>query len=1053
MQVPQSLRFVFQFVICLAVCGLQGCGQAASPAAAPGGVVPASLSEPAAQEVSTSSAAATPVESKEPMKPIRQKQEVSVDETPREPATVADAARLLDLRTLPLLDGAEVSGLRTKVGSLNYDVKAELKEAFAFHHQQLKELGWQELPDSRLDGPNPRAVFTQAGFVVGMSAYEIGYDPEKKGFVSISLRNYGNVLSRSLPVPDGVDVLSVDDTQVTYTTAVAAKKTREQCDRLLLDLGWEPYGSAGDSRYFKKNAILVSARVATFDNQPGKTFLIYNTEQLSADIPMPTDYDDPRYDDMLKRVMFDCPTEDIEKVTTFYGTELAQRGWKPTSDPVQMDRKTIVIYRNESGDMVELEFQHFLKACRVSVKQSTALEVAELERQMKEEAKQRAAALAAAEAAPMPRVAIPIPGRAKKTLQNGDDSLDIIAAKGTAKAIVEAWQTHFTAAEWHEDFAQFGDIASILHLSKGKSTIEVSASDLSFGTEATIEVRGTGIILEPFESVAAFAELGGAATDAPTTQGDAEMPVGVPNLADVEELMEGLAGDTDMSVDVEKLMEGLAGEMADDISDPTDDEAGPISAGQIPLPKKAADLQMEPDLGMVIYRSELAIGDLAKFYRREMGKLGWTENKDETILFDDEDVGGITFEKGDGSLRIAVQSGQPESKTRIVIEGEGITWPVGDSDSAVEMVEESSPEERVERGEEDIALRVSEIKAGKCRGHLQLNDEKFEMNHVLAYQTTEFGMPTTVVYMSEKPFRTAGMEGTKVEDLAIFDLRASGHPPSMEIALRDSSVTINGFIETRSIGVSGREFKSEVVVKDGRVRGKVFTSEPYEFFGDTIQLSVELDVELTVLAEGPAPEMLAMDEDFVYPVPSGSDELSVARSPYRAEIRGSKQAILTTMTRFYRTQLADADWKEKPGATEVSEKTVSMSFDKEDEMLLVRLQGVGTATEFALEVRKVELAKKDGMVPKAGQAKIVLGNTTKADVVVAIDETEHKVGAGVGSDGPAEAKKIDVKPGKHMVVIKVPGEDPQTETIDVEPDTTWGVVAFGDEAYLTDRVY
>jgi hypothetical protein len=337
------------------------------------------------------------------------------------------------------------------------------------------------------------------------------------------------------------------------------------------------------------------------------------------------------------------------------------------------------------------------------------------------------------------------------------------------------------------------------------------------------------------------------------------MPAGAPSL-----------------VDVEKLMERLTGTLTDDMTGPTNSPSGQFSADQIPLPKKATARQMEPDLGMVIYRSELGVGELAKFYREEMAKLGWAEMEDETVLFDDENVGGIGFEKGDRSLRIAVQSGQPESKTRIVIEGEGITWPTSDSDDAIEMVVESPPEEPAE---ENIALRVSDVKVGKCQGHVQLNDEEFKMNHVLAFQTTDFGMPTTVVYMSGKPFRTAGVQGTKVEDLTIFDLRASDDPPSFEIRLRDNHVAINGFIESRSIGVSGREFKSEVVVKDGRLRGKVFTQAPYEFFDDTIQLSVDLDVEMTTLAEGPAPVTLAADEDYAYPVPRGSDAVSTESSP------------------------------------------------------------------------------------------------------------------------------------------------------------------------------
>ncbi len=927
MHLPSPLRIVVPFVICVAVCGLQGCGRDAPPtasnarqpsttaAAAPAGENPAS----SGQEVESPAAAAvTSATTEETTPPTREQETVSVDETPQEPATVAEAAALLDLRTLPLPEGAEVPGVRNQVGWLDYKVKADLKDAFAFHVQQLEESGRQELPDSRSDESSIQAVFTQAGFVVALSAFEPRTSAEAKGLVSISIKNHGNVPSRSLPVPDGAESHYVADTQAAYVTTAAADQTREQCDRLLLDLGWKPYSSSGNTRYFKKNAVLLATSVSTFDSAPGETFITYHTEQMSADIPMPTEYQDAHYIDSQKRVLFDCPVDGIDEVTTYYRTELGEQDWRPTSEPTRIDDRTMVIFRNQSGDMIALEFRHFSDECQVSVAHSTAAEVAELERRMAEEARQRAAALAATEDDAMPNVASPTP--------------PVALDPPPAEQVVQA------------------------------------------------------------------------------------------------------------SVDMPIQAEGEASEQP----------ARGILASQIPLPKKATDREMKADIGMVIYRSELSIGEIASFYRKELGKLGWEEVEDETFLFDDENVGAIGFKKADDSLRIAIQSGQPESKSRILIDGEGIVWPNSESEEFSSFVEEETPEEPTD---DDVALRVSEVKVGKCKGFVQRNDEKFEMNHALAFQDVEFGEPVTVVYVSEKPFRTAGLKGTRVDDLMIHDLRATGHPTSMEITIRGNYVSINCHFKSGMIGNSGSAFKSEAVVTDGRLRGKVFTPEPCEHFDDVIQFSVDLDVELMKVAETAAPVTLTASEDYEYPVPLGSDEVSSQSSPYRTVISGSHAADLATMTEFYRDQLAQSGWEEKADATKTTEKTASISFDNDGTTLLVDLRSVDGATEFAIASRNEERAKKDKVVPETGQAKVVFGNATEAEIVIAIDDTEYKISVGVGSHGPTDAKKIDIKPGKHTIVIKVPNENPQTEEVDVKPGTTWGIVAFGDGGYLADRIY
>ena len=70
---------------------------------------------------------------------------VAAEDSANEAATVEEAAKVLDLRTLPLPEGAVVP-LGRYLGSLNYETKADLKKAFQFQQLLLTKLGWKELP-------------------------------------------------------------------------------------------------------------------------------------------------------------------------------------------------------------------------------------------------------------------------------------------------------------------------------------------------------------------------------------------------------------------------------------------------------------------------------------------------------------------------------------------------------------------------------------------------------------------------------------------------------------------------------------------------------------------------------------------------------------------------------------------------------------------------------------------------------------------------------------------------------------------------------------------
>ncbi|MEK6261800.1 MAG: hypothetical protein AABP62_24645 [Planctomycetota bacterium] len=103
--------------------------------------------------------------------------------------------------------------------------------------------------------------------------------------------------------------------------------------------------------------------------------------------------------------------------------------------------------------------------------------------------------------------------------------------------------------------------------------------------------------------------------------------------------------------------------------------AGPgIPASKFPVPDKATDVERNADTEMVTLRSQLSAKELIGFYGKSLTKLGWKENKDETLLIEEVETGSMNFAKGDDSLQIVIQDGKPKSRTRVVVIGSGLKW-------------------------------------------------------------------------------------------------------------------------------------------------------------------------------------------------------------------------------------------------------------------------------------------------------------------------------------------------------------------------------------------
>jgi hypothetical protein len=400
------------------------------------------------------------------------------------PATVEQAAQILDLSTFPLMDGAKPERSR-QVANLTYAATVSVKPGFDFHHKTLIAQGWKELPNSSVTEQSASAMFARSGFILSLSVFSSG----KSGDLSIMLQNLGNIKPGQLPVPPGTKPVYVGDSTAMYATEAAVPVTAEACRNLFLAKRWSVYGGAGNSTKFKQNAILVTATVSLAPAQGGKTMIQYSTQLISADIPAPPNAEDLRYVDMPPELTFDA-APDQNAVVDFYRKNLAAAGWQSTLDhTVPIDDLPTMIFRNPGKDMLTLSMSAGSRGkLHASVRFQSAAEIAELDRRIKEQApalrakveeeKAKEAARLAEANKPPPKVAVTLPPDAKGVEQT-KDRIKFTVGRGKAKAAAEALRAQLREAGWKEDFASVTPMTGALSYSKEKQSLTLTYTGMS----------------------------------------------------------------------------------------------------------------------------------------------------------------------------------------------------------------------------------------------------------------------------------------------------------------------------------------------------------------------------------------------------------------------------------------------------------------------------------------------------------------------------------------------------------------------------------------------
>ena len=355
--------------------------------------------------------------------------------------------------------------------------------------------------------------------------------------------------------------------------------------------------------------------------------------------------------------------------------------------------------------------------------------------------------------------------------------------------------------------------------------------------------------------------------------------------------------------------------------------------------------------------------------------------------------------------------------------------------------ENSTAENPFDVPEDTTAPVASILSIKKIVGKLKHAGKSYELPYVACYAIKDYSEPAKCIIFSDSPI--------DVEKLK-RDLLAEGKPiygkyvsekatNVMSFRISEYNVSVDANIGNLSMGIATTKIQADISYYQGKIAGKIVTTEPIEVGGSTLEFTGELNqpaiqIDWASRNSSKAKQLVA-DESKDFVIPEGCSDFSSEGSRYRKKIEATMKAPLAAVQAFYLEQLESKGWKETGKSSDGFKQ-----YRIKDQELGLKLESIDSACKIEMQIRNAAAAKEDGMLPPAGKAMLVLGNLTDAMVQMTIDGKSYEVAPSDRRD-PKDATKVIVEPGSHSIQVTV---EKGSKKIDMEADaaanSTWGVL-------------
>ncbi len=804
-------------------------------------------------------------------------------------ATVEAAAKVLDLRTFALPEGAEMLGEQS-VGALSYGTSADPKTAYEFQKKQLSKLGWKELPGAMTDAAYASGMFNKEGYTLSISTSSSG-QPEKERATFVFLINFGNVSLKSLPVIKGATSTFINEATAVYSIDMKVQDAADKTLKLLLDAGWQPYGYndvSPELKQFqvKKNAIQISVMVNVAPAQGNKTAVMYGSSLLAADIPAPSNATQLNFTGQQKTLRFESP-DDFAAVVGFYEKTLPVQGWKPSGPKMVVGEGDFGrpvgsrVFTNAAGDVIDVSLEKSDDKTSTVVKHLSKQEIETAQKKLVEDQKKLLAENEAAEeemeksddsepdvdALANALIAEALGGKTKKSggrmkaaaeasdavqikvpegtkvNRTSDNVLQIKVGAGKGMKTAEFIQGHLAADGWEAEGDDLEKDSGNLDFKKDNQSITLTYVDTGF-TDVMMMLIGIGTELDSSEADAP-AKAGGSKTTAKKSADKPKRPTIASNDEEMEKDDEDDSDKVEEPERIERPKKGIA------------------KLPKLPNTGSARMGEKTYELNQVIAYELISQGEWrtkivasAKPVKQDklLALLKKTGN-DEDMEFPepnvsveigaDGEIAGISYQldgvSGGGNSgtlgEVFVEDNRARGTLELEEEGEFFertyTWKIS-FDTSV-LTKESKPAK--------VAQNLPKLENG---GQLMFGDGQWKLAHVVAYEVRQFDEIVTKVLASEKPINMAKLKASLAKDGTddgIFELQ-----PNVNLIIddNDSLQRVSIWVDGASVS-SNADLEGDVTIADGRVRGTAKLSEPGTISDKTYNFNVSFDLEVMQL--------------------------------------------------------------------------------------------------------------------------------------------------------------------------------------------------------------
>ena len=804
-------------------------------------------------------------------------------------ATVEAAAKVLDLRTFSLPEGAEALGEQT-LSTLSYGTSADPKAAYEFQKKQLSKLGWKELPGAMTDAAYASGMFGKEGYTLSISTSSSG-QPEKERATFVFLINFGNVSLKSLPVIKGATSTFVNEATAVYSIDMKVQDAADKTLKLLLDAGWQPYGYndvSPELKQFqvKKNAIQIGVMVNVAPAQGNKTAVMYSSSLLAADIPAPANAKQLSFTGQQKTLRFESP-EDFAAVVGFYEKALPTQGWKPSGAKMVVGEDDFGrpvgtrVFTNAAGDVIDVSLEKSEDKISAVVKHLSKQEIETAQKKLAEDQKKLLAENEAAEeemeksddsepdvdALANALIAEALGGKTKKSggrmkvaaeasdavqikvpegtkvNRTSDNVLQIKVGAGKGMKTAEFIQGHLAADGWEAEGDDLEKDSGNLDFKKDNQSITLTYVDTGF-TDVMMMLIGIG------------AELDSTEADAPAKASDSKKPA-----KKSEDKPKRTIEDSD-----DEEMEKEDDEDSEKMEEPERVERpkkGIAKMAKLPNSGSARMGEKTYELNHVIayevisageWRTKIVVSARPVKQEKLLALLKKTGNDEDMELPEpsvrveigaDGEVAGISYQldgvsgsNNAGTIgEVLVEDHRARGALELEEEGEFFertyTWKIS-FDTPV-LTKDSKPAK--------VAQNLPKLENG---GKLTFGDGEWKLAHVVAYEVKQFDEIVTKVLVSEKPINMAKLKASLAKDGTddgIIELQ-----PNVDLIIddNDSLQRVSIWVDGASVS-SNADLEGDITIADGRVRGTAKLSEPGTVSDKTYNFNVSFDLEVMKL--------------------------------------------------------------------------------------------------------------------------------------------------------------------------------------------------------------